>query len=106
MALAAAFEDPRFTSLKKNEYDQIDLEVTVLSPLQKASLSDIVPGKHGVVLSKGYHKSTYLPQVWEQIPDLEDFMSSLAEKGGMDSDAWKNPDITIEIYTGLVISEK
>jgi uncharacterized protein len=58
MAMAAAFEDPRFPPLGKNEIGSIDLEISVLSPMEPCRPEDIVPGVHGAYLSKGYRSGS------------------------------------------------
>jgi len=104
-ALNAAFSDPRFLPLSKNEYEKISIEVSVLSPLSKLEYSDSVdllsklsPHRHGVLLkfSNG-SGSTFLPQVWEQLPRKEEFISHLCAKAGMRPDAWRTlkPDVLV-----------
>lgn len=83
----------------------MEIEITVLSVPKKSSFDDISPHIHGVVLSQNGLKSTFLPQVWEQLPEKELFLSALCQKGGMDGACWKDPETKIETYTGLVFSE-
>lgn len=106
MAEAAAFSDPRFSPLSKAEYESVELEITILSKPQEVSLDEVIPYEHGVVLSNGIKQSTYLPQVWSQLPDKEMFLSSLCQKGGMDRTCYLSDSIKIEIYEGTVFSEK
>ena len=89
-AVNAAFKDPRFSSLKIEELPDIDLEVSVLSVPQKLTFKDpedlkrqLKPGIHGVILSNGWRRSTFLPQVWDQLPDPELFLRHLCEKAGL-----------------------
>ncbi|HFS85198.1 MAG TPA: AmmeMemoRadiSam system protein A [Epsilonproteobacteria bacterium] len=89
-AVSAALHDPRFPPLTKREYPDITLEVSLLTPPEKieyaspeALKGQVVPGKHGVILKHGNYQSTYLPQVWEQLPEFEIFFSTLCQKAGM-----------------------
>lgn len=93
----AAFRDPRFPALTEEEFEMIDIEISVLTVPEQTSIEDIQPGIDGVVLKQGPFGATYLPQVWEDIPNKAEFLSSLCLKGGMDADAWQSEDI--EVYT-------
>lgn len=107
-AYAAGFEDPRFQPVTEEELPELDLEVSVLSPLRKiASAEEIVPGKHGVVVTRGRQSGVFLPQVWEQLPRKEDFLSYLcAEKAGLPPDAWRDANTTLEVFTVFAFEEK
>ncbi len=106
MAEQSAFDDPRFEPLTEDEFRKIEVEISVLSPLVKATADDIVPGKHGVVVRLGRRSGTYLPQVWEAFKGKEEFLSSLcAEKAGLSVDAWKKPGVELYLYTATVITE-
>ena len=63
MAVAAAFEDPRFPALREDELPSIDVEISVLSPFEPCGPGDVVPGVHGVYLTRGYRSGVFLPQV-------------------------------------------
>jgi AmmeMemoRadiSam system protein A len=96
----AALEDPRFPEVKPDELAGIQVEVSVLTapvPLAHTSPQDLldklVPGVDGIILSKGYHQSTFLPQVWGELPDKVDFLEHLSLKGGMPADGWKTADV-------------
>jgi AmmeMemoRadiSam system protein A len=89
-ARAAALQDPRFPPLSPEELKDIKIEVSILSepkPLEYKDKEDlrkkITPYKDGVVLKLGSHQATYLPQVWEQLPDFDLFFSSLCQKAGL-----------------------
>lgn len=104
-ALAAAFRDPRFRPLQKQEVDLIVIEVSVLSapePLAYTDAEDLVqklrPHVDGVVLKKGLHRATFLPQVWEKLPRPEEFLAHLCYKAGLPPNAWQQPDIEINTY--------
>lgn len=111
-ALNAAFKDPRFPSLKKEELWNLHIEVSVLTVPEELSFKDgedlkekLKPGIHGVILSKGWKKSTFLPQVWKQLPEVEAFLSNLCMKAGMDADCWKDEDIRVQTYEAEYFSE-
>lgn len=107
MALASAFEDPRFVPLSEREYPEIDIEITVLSPLVNASAESVEVGKHGVFISRGYNKGVLLPQVaTEHAMDRETFLSQTCLKAGLHKDCWKDKNTKIETFTGDVFSEK
>ncbi|MCD6309939.1 MAG: AmmeMemoRadiSam system protein B [Candidatus Eremiobacteraeota bacterium] len=101
MAVNSSTRDPRFPPVRPEELDDITIEVSLLSPLMKIENPDeIIPGKHGVVVKKGWHQGLFLPQVWEQLPDKETFMSHLcAGKAGLSPDAWKDKDTELYIFT-------
>jgi AmmeMemoRadiSam system protein A len=94
----AAFGDPRFDSLTKDEFEMIDIEISVLTVPEKSSVDAIRPGIDGVILKQGPYSATYLPQVWDDISSKEEFLSSLCLKGGMDADAWKNDEVEVSTY--------
>jgi hypothetical protein len=100
MAIEAATGDPRFQKLSTGEVDKIDLEISVLSPLQKVKSPDEIkiPG-HGVIVKKGFYSGVYLPQVATETGwTKEEFLTSLcAQKAGLSPDAWKDP--ATELYT-------
>ena len=112
-ALNAALNDPRFRPVVSNELDTIDVEVSVLTPpevLEYGSPEDLLaklePNVHGVVLSTRIGRSTYLPQVWEQLPDKEDFLSRLCTKHGSLPDCWRDRNTKVETYRAVVFGEK
>ena len=103
-AYNAAFMDPRFLELSEEEYKNIDLEISILTPaikLEYSSLEDlkskIKVGTHGVVLQDEESRSTFLPQVWEQIPIFEEFFKQLLHKGSFDEDALEK-GINVSVY--------
>ena len=94
-ARAAAFRDPRFPPLAAGELAQTSVEVSLLTPatpLEFASemeaLSRLRPHLDGVVLEWGTRRATFLPQVWEQLPEPRQFMARLKEKAGLPADFW------------------
>ncbi len=104
-AIGAAFEDPRFPSLALPELEDLVIEISTLTnpePLPYATAEDLVRklrvGIDGVILKGQFRRATFLPQVWEKLPDPELFLSRLCLKMGLASDAWRNEDLDVEIY--------
>lgn len=104
-AIQAAFHDPRFRPLSKAELARVSIEVSVLTepqPLAYQNADDLIaklrPHVDGVTLSKGFARATFLPQVWEQLPRPEQFLSHLCMKAGLEADAWRQGDLEIETY--------
>lgn len=94
-ALAAALRDPRFAPLTLAELAATEIEVSVLSPMQPIrfdseaqALSQLQPGIDGLVFEYEHHRSTFLPQVWEQLPSAPEFVSHLKQKAGLAPDFW------------------
>jgi len=104
-AHAAAFKDPRFPPLAENELEQIDIEISVLSPPQEISfssesdlLSRIRPGIDGLILSEGQRRGTFLPSVWSSLAEPVEFLRHLKQKAGLPPDYWSD-SIRIQRYT-------
>ncbi|MBD3427255.1 MAG: AmmeMemoRadiSam system protein B [Candidatus Omnitrophica bacterium] len=109
MAIAAAVEDPRFPPLKASELDEVDIEISALSPMVKIEdHEDIEMGKHGVMVRMGWRSGVYLPQVAEETGwSREQFMNSLcAHKAGIPPNAWKTGQCDIYVFTAEVFGEK
>ena len=103
-AINAAFKDPRFPPLTKKEWEGVKIEISILtdpSPLEYSDADDLLkkirPDVDGVIIKKGFYQATFLPQVWEQLPDKKDFFTHLCLKAGMDGNEWKNGKL--EVYT-------
>ena len=108
-AYAAAFCDPRFPPLAEHEYDKLSIHISVLSPTEpinfnseEALLKMIRPGIDGLVLQEGRFRGTFLPSVWEQLPDRRDFLRHLKLKAGLRPDYWSDT-IEIQRYTTEII---
>jgi AmmeMemoRadiSam system protein A len=100
-AIAAASEDPRFEPLSADEWPQLNLEISVLSPFQRAaSAKDIIPGKHGVMVQRGSRKGLFLPQVWKETGwDKNKFLNELCStKSGLPAAAWQDPQTELWIF--------
>ncbi len=102
---AAALEDPRFPPVGPEELKDIEIEISVLSipqPLEFKSPEELLeklrPGVDGVVLRVGMRGATYLPQVWEQLPEKETFLNNLAEKAGLSASAWRGEGVSVLTY--------
>jgi len=122
-AESAAFKDPRFDSLEADEFEEVRVEISVLSIPQELAFDDaedlkskLHAGVDGVVLSSGFAKATYLPQVWSNFEQelghdasedevKEKFLSSLCMKAGLELDEWKNGKVKIETYQADVFGE-
>lgn len=104
-AINAAFRDPRFRPVSRNEWENVKIEISILTdpkPLSCADAKDLLkklrPGIDGVIIKKGYYQSTFLPQVWEQLPNKEEFLTHLCLKAGLDGDAWREGDLEVSTY--------
>ena len=104
-ARAAAFHDSRFAPLSRREYPGIEIEVSLLSPVEIVAFASeqqlltlLRPGMDGVVLEYGWQRGTFLPQVWDQLPDPETFLAHLKQKAGLPVDFWSD-GIRISRYT-------
>ncbi|MCD6539632.1 MAG: AmmeMemoRadiSam system protein B [Candidatus Omnitrophica bacterium] len=109
MAIEAATADPRFPPVKYEELKDIDIEISVLSPLKKVDSSEeIILGKHGVIVKKGFRQGVFLPQVAEETGwSKGEFLSYLcAHKAGLPFDCWKDKDTELYVFTACVFSEE
>ena len=107
MAISAATRDYRFTPVKKEEIKDLELEISVLTPMKKIeSIDEIVLGKHGIYIKKGGMGGTFLPQVATQTGwTKEEFLGHCSrDKARLAWDGWKDADIYT--YEALVISEQ
>lgn len=107
MARAAAFGDPRFPPLRQEEFAEIDIEITVLSPLRKIDdPEEVEVGKHGLLVRQGPYQGVLLPQVpEEQGWDRETFLNHTCMKAGLHQDCWKKEGTELFIFTGEVFGE-
>ncbi|BBB32545.1 conserved hypothetical protein [Thermotomaculum hydrothermale] len=107
-AKAAAFEDPRFYPLTKEEYPHIDIEISILSPIEKVeNLDEIVVGRDGLIVRHSIFQGLLLPQVaTENNWTKEEFLSHTCLKAGLPSDCWKRNDVIIEKFSAYVFNEK
>jgi hypothetical protein len=107
MAVSAAFSDPRFPPLRSDEFEDIDLEISVLSPFLPCTPEEVIPGKHGVYLVRGYRSGVFLPQVApEQGWDREELLENLCGKAGLEPGAYRTADAQLYSFTAFVFGEK
>ena len=103
-AQAAAFRDPRFSPLAVEEFEFTSVEVSLLTPAMPLAFSDeadfmaqLRPGLDGIVFQYGRHRSTFLPQVWESLPEPQQFMQQLKRKAGLPPNFW-HEEVSIARY--------
>lgn len=112
-AVEAAFRDPRFPAVNRDEIDKIDIEVSILSVPRDLEYSDaddlknkLKKKKPGVILEVGFFRATYLPQVWEDISDPEEFLSGLSMKAGLPPNYWRDgEDLSVRTYEVIKFNE-
>ena len=104
-AIHAAFHDPRFAPLSKEELGRTEIEVSILTvpqPLVFRDWQELIKKLRvhvdGVIIRKGHASATFLPQVWEQLPRPEAFLAQLCRKAGLPSQAWKNSELDVLTY--------
>ena len=109
-AINAAVRDPRFPPVTLDELEDIEIEISVLTPPTEITygtteeLIEKIRGK-GVIIQSGFSRATFLPQVWEQLPRPEEFLSHLCLKAGLPSSCWREGSITVSVYTAQVFSD-
>ena len=103
--LSAAFNDPRFGPVTPGEFDEIHIEVSLLTPPATFNfeapvdlLTGLCTGLDGVLIKKGGASATFLPQVWDQLPNPEAFLSQLCLKAGLHGAAWQEPGLEVFTY--------
>ncbi len=104
-AVAAALEDPRFPPVNAREVERINIEVSRLTrpvPLEYSDANDLLhklrPHVDGVILRDSFRRATFLPQVWEKIPNPEEFLDNLCYKMGAHPDLWRKKHLEVLIY--------
>jgi uncharacterized protein len=109
MAVSAATDDPRFNQIEPSELDDLEIEISVLSPLQMVENPlDFKLGRHGIYVKKGSATGCFLPQVASETGwTKEEFLSQCCStKAGLSPDAWKKEDVDVYIFTTEIVSEK
>ncbi len=108
-AYSAAFSDPRFAPLSRAERGDLAIKISILTPpepLAVVSEDDLIaklrPHVDGVILDDGHHRATFLPSVWESLPERREFLRHLKHKAGMNPDAW-SPTIKVRTYRAIEI---
>jgi len=108
MAQAAAFRDPRFPPVTKNELDDLEIEISVLTPIQEIDdINEIEVGKHGIIIERNGYSGLLLPQVateygWDRIT----FLEHTCQKAGLPRDAWKQEGTKIKIFSADIFHEE
>jgi uncharacterized protein len=104
-AVAAALNDPRFPAVREDELNGIRVEVSRLTcpiPLEYKDANDLLSKLHpyvdGVILRDAFHRVTFLPQVWEKIPDPAEFLNNLCYKMGVKHDLWRSKHFEVLTY--------
>jgi len=108
MAVQAAFNDPRFTPLAREEFDETDIEISALTPLRRIdSVDEIKVGEHGIYITRGVNRGVLLPQVAvEQGWDRDTFLDHTCLKAGLSPGCWRQPGVEIEVFSAEVFGEK
>jgi uncharacterized protein len=112
-AVAAAMDDYRFPQLQSHELPKVHIEISHLTPsvrLEYADpedlLSKLKPGVDGVILRDGRNRATFLPQVWEKVPEKQAFLGQLCQKMGAASDTWRRKHLDVYTYNVEEFQEK
>ena len=112
-AINAAFRDPRFHPLTEDEFDRIEIEISILTPPKELPYTDaedllkkLRSGIDGVIIKKGFYEATFLPQVWDQLPKKEEFLSHLCLKAGLSADSWKTEKLQVSTYQVQAFEEE
>jgi AmmeMemoRadiSam system protein A len=111
-AWSAAFTDPRLPALRWIDYEHLDIEISILSPLvatpapsRTVLLDGLRPGVDGLLISSGARRAVFLPSVWEQLPSPETFLTQLFRKAGLDPAAWPD-DLRADVFTADKITRR
>ena len=112
LSIAAAFNDPRFEPVKSTELDDIKIEISILTVPESIKgdsnfekISQIRPNVDGVILKAGGREATFQPQVWDNVPLIDDFISELSRKAGLTKDYWRDNQIDLSVYQVIHFSE-
>ena len=107
MAISAAFNDPRFPPLKRDEFNHVTIEISVLSPLKEIKdINEIEVGVHGIYIVKGFHSGLLLPQVAREYKwDRMTFLEETCHKADLHPGAWRDKDTTIYIFSADIIDQ-
>ena len=108
VAEATALRDPRFDPVSPNELADLDLEISALTvPRVIEEVSEIQVGLHGLIIRRGYRQGLLLPQVATEYGwDRQTFLEQTCRKAGLPTNAWKDKDTEIEIFSAEVFGEK
>ncbi len=113
MAVQTALHDPRFYPVQAHELPHLVIELSVLTPPLPLHFTDpaeiprlLRPHVDGVLLTIGARRATFLPQVWERVPDTYEFLDLLCRKMGLPPGAWQTPKAQVQVYQTAIIEEK
>jgi uncharacterized protein len=108
-AFSAAFRDPRFPPVAANELDELEIHISILTPSEPMIftseadlLSQIQPDIDGLILQEGGRRGTFLPSVWEQLPDPKQFLRHLKQKAGLPPDYWSDSIKVSRYHTEMI----
>ncbi len=107
MAESSAFHDPRFTPVAAHEVEELDIEISVLTPLREIEdVEEIEVGKHGIYMQRGHRSGVLLPQVSvEQGWDRNTFLEHTCMKAGMTTDCWQDPEVKISVFEAIIFRD-
>ncbi len=112
LARQAAFEDPRLPRLQRNDLGYLEIEVSLLSPripipaaTRTELLEQLVPARHGLIISSGERRAVFLPTVWAELPNPDHFVDRLLHKAGLPTTGWPS-DMQAQIFTTASVSRK
>jgi len=112
-SINAAFRDPRFYPLTLEEFNLVQIQISILTLPKKLEftnktdlLQKIRPNIDGVIIKKGFYEATFLPQVWEDLPDKKSFFEHLCLKAGLNRDCYSTGNIEVATYEVEAFSEK
>ena len=104
-AVSSALHDPRFSPVRPDELDGLQIELSILTPPRPLHfdgpddlLAKMRPGVDGLIIEKDWHRATLLPSVWAKLPDPAQFLSTLCLKAGLPEAAWRQPGLTVHVY--------
>ncbi len=106
VAFSSAFRDPRFPPLQEEELSELEIEISLLSPLKKVTIEEIEVGKHGLFIKKGFNRGLLLPQVaLEYKWDRQTFLKKTCLKAGLQEDCYLDSETEIYVFTAEVFRE-
>ena len=107
MAVASAHDDPRFSPVAPDELEDLDVEISVLTPSRRVRPDDVVPGRDGLIVCRGVRSGVLLPQVApEQGWDRVAFLRGVCRKASLPPDAWEDPDTELYAFGAQVWPER
>jgi AmmeMemoRadiSam system protein A len=108
-AFLAAFQDPRFPALAASELNELDIHLSLLTPAEPVTfnseadlISQMQPFIDGLILQEGGRRGTFLPSVWQQLPEPQQFLRHLKQKAGLPPDYWSDTVQVFRYYTELI----